>query len=127
MSKRKDIGAFGDPSYLVKKFADISKATCSDRSAFAREVKALVESKATKKDGMHVYGAFKVSGVCDGEQRDGYVVHVAMGLNGPGRGSDYAAALKRLMDTKKFILIDAHIDAADDLWDFLLTYKAGEK
>ena len=56
-------------------------------------------------------------------KRDGYVVHVTMGLNGPGKGSDYAAAIKRLLDTGKFFLFDAWIDAIDDLWDVLLNVE----
>lgn len=121
---KKDIGVFGDPSYLVNKFADVSKAVRSRKSQVAKDVKALVMSKATDKDRMYCYEVLVTSGVANGVQVKGVVVHVAMGLNGPGRNSDYFAALKRLTDTKKFRLLDAHIDACDDLWDFLFDFNA---
>ena len=41
MSK-KDIGAFGDPSYLVKKFDDVSSAVRSEKSKLAKETKVIV-------------------------------------------------------------------------------------
>lgn len=126
MSKKKDIGSFGDPSYLVKKFADISKAVYSTRSAAAKAITELVKSKSTKKDNLHVYGVLNASGIADGKQVASTLVHVAMGLNGPGKGKDYAAALKRLLDTGKFGVIDAWIDACDDLWDFILVYREGK-
>lgn len=123
MGKKKDIGVFGDPSYLVKKFADISKAVRSEKSQLAKDIKVLVKSKSTKKDNMYCYGVIMTSGVASGVPVKGVVVHVGMGLNGPGRDSDYFAALKRLTDTKKFRLLDAHIDACDDLWDFLFIWQ----
>lgn len=123
MSKRKDIGSFGDPSYLVRKFADISKAVYSTRSAAAKAIMELVKSKSTNKDNLYVYSVLKTSGVADGNQVASTLVHVAMGLNGPGKDKDYAAALKRLLDTGKFAVIDAWIDAIDDLWDFILVYR----
>lgn len=126
MSKKKDIGSFGDPSYLVKKFADISKAVYSTRSAAAKAITELVKSKSTKKDNLYVYSVLKVSGEDDGKKVTDTLVHVAMGLNGPGKGKDYAAALKRLLDTGKFAVLDAWIDAIDDLWDFILVYREGK-
>ena len=51
------------------------------------------------------------------------IVHIGMGLNGAGKESDYADALKRLLNTGKFHLLDAWIDAIDDLWDFVLSFK----
>lgn len=123
MSKKKDIGAFGDPSYLVKKFDDITSAVRSEKSKLAKEIKVLVESKATKKDGMHCYGVLKTKGQFDGKPCESVVVHVGLGLNGPGRNSDYLAALKRLTDTKRLALLDAWIDAVDDLWDFLFVWQ----
>lgn len=124
MSKKiKDIGSFGQPSYLVRKFDDISKASYSTRSAVAKAVSELVESKSTKKDNLHVFGVITTSGVANGEKVKSTLVHVSMGLNGSGKDSDYAAALKRLLDTGKFRVVDASIDALDDLWDFVLGYR----
>lgn len=123
MSKKKDIGVFGDPSYLVNKFDDIESAVRSEKSQLAKDIKALVKSKASPKDDMYCYGVLKTKGVFDEKPCESVVVHVALGLNGPGRNSDYFAALKRLTDTKRFALLDAHIDAVDDLWDFLFVWQ----
>jgi len=114
---------FGSPEYLKTKFDDVDEVKVSTRSRVAKDARLLVSRLATKKDHMHVYNVFKTSGVADAKPVSGYIVHVAMGLNGPGRGSDYAAALKRLLDTGKFCLLDAWIDAVDDLWDFVLSVK----
>lgn len=122
MSKKKDIGAFGDPSYLVKKFDDITSAVRSEKSRLAKEIKALVKSKSTKKDDMYCYGVLKTKGQFDGKPRTSYVAHVAMGLNGPGRQEDYLAAMRRLVTCKtvKMRIFDAWIDAVDDLVDVLV-------
>ena len=120
MSKKKDMGVFGDPSYIVKTFNDVDTAVRSEKSQAAKEIKAFVGSKATKKDNMHCYGVIKTKGTAaDGTLYDGIVVHVGLGLNGPGRNGDYFAALKRLADTGRFRLVDMHVDAIDDLWDAL--------
>ena len=119
MSKKKDTGVFGDPSYLVRKFADVSVATRSEKSQVAKKIKAIVASKSTSKDNMRLYGVIKTKGVCDGNQCVGVVAHVILGLNGSGRDSDYLSAIKRLTDTKMFRVIDVCIDAIDDLWDIL--------
>ena len=123
MSKKKDIGVFGDPSYLVKKFDDIESAVRSEKSQLAKDIKSLVHSMATTKDNMYCYGVLVTKGQSDGKPCSSVVVHVALGLNGPGKDSDYFAALKRLTDTKRFALLDAHIDAIDDLWDFLFVWQ----
>ena len=123
MGKKKDIGVFGDPSYLVRKFDDMSSAVRSEKSQMAKDIKALVKSKATAKDNMYCYGVIMTKGQFDGKPCSSVVVHVAMGLNGPGKDSDYFAALKRLTDTKRFALLDAHIDAVDDVWDLLFTWQ----
>ena len=123
MGRKKDIEVFGDPSYLVKKFDDIDSAVRSEKSQLAETIKTLVRSKASHKDNMHCYGVLTTKGTFDGKPCESVVVHVALGLNGPGRDSDYFAALKRLADTKRFALLDAHIDAVDDLWDFLFVWR----
>ena len=123
MGKKKDIGVFGDPSYLVKKFDDISGAVRSEKSKLAKEIKALVKSKSTKRDNMYCYGVLKTKGQFDGKPCESVIVHVTVGLNGPGKDSDYFAALKRLTDTKRFALLDAWIDAVDDLWDVLFVWQ----
>ena len=120
---RKDIGVFGDPSYLIKKFDDIESAVRSEKSALSKEIKTMVKSKSTDKDNMYCYSVLKAKGVFDGKPCESVIVHVALGLNGPGKNSDYFAALKRLTDTKRFALLDAYVDAIDDLWDFLFVWQ----
>jgi hypothetical protein len=121
MSK-KDIGVFGDPSYLVNKFDDIDKAVVSEKSAMTKLIKATVKGLSTKKDNMHVRRVMLMTGTCDGKPRKGYAAHIAMGLNGPGRQEDYLAAMLRLVTCKtvKMGIIDAWIDAVGDLVDVLV-------
>lgn len=121
MSK-KDIGVFGDASYLVNKFDDVDKATVSEKSAMAKLIKETVKGLSTKKDNMHVYRVMLTTGTCDGKPRKSYVAHVAIGLNGPGRQEDYLAAMRRLVTCKtvKMRIFDAWIDAVDDLVDVLV-------
>lgn len=123
MSRKKDIGVFGDPSYLVRKFDDVDSAVRSDRSKLARKLKAIVDNKATKKDNMQCHGVILTKGVHDGAPCRVTMVHVGLGLNGPGKNSDYLVALKRLTDTRRFTVVDAWIDAVDDLWDVLLRWE----
>ena len=122
MEAKKDIMAFGDPNYLVGKFDDVDKATASRKSAMAKLVKATVRGLSTKKDNMHVYRVMKTEGKFDGKPRTGYVAHIAMGLNGPGRQEDYLAAMRRLVTCKtvKMRIFDAWVDAVDDLVDVLV-------
>lgn len=121
MSK-KDIGVFGDPSYLVNKFDDVDKATISERSAMAELINTTVEKLSTKKDDMHVRRVLLVTGTRDGKPYRGYVARIAMGLNGPGRQEDYLAAMRRLVTCKtvKMRIFDAWIAAVDDLVDVLV-------
>ena len=123
MGKKKDIGVFGDPSYLVKKFDDIDSAVRSEKSQLAKDIKALVKSKSTKKDNMYCYEVLVTKGQFDGKPCSSVIVHVGLGLNGPGKDSDYFAALKRLTDTKRFALLDAWVDAVDDVWDLLFVWQ----
>ena len=119
---KKDIGVFGDPSYLVNKFDDIDKAVISEKSAMAKLIKATVKGLSTKKDSMYVYRVMLTTGTCAGEPRKGYVAHIAIGLNGPGKQEDYLAAMRRLVTCKtvKMRIFDAWVDLADDLVDVLV-------
>lgn len=122
MGKKKDIGVFGDPSYLVKKFDDVESAVRSEKSAMAKLIKATVKGLSTKKDNMYVYQVVLMTGTCDGEPRKTYVAHIAIGLNGPGKQEDYLAAMRRLVTCKtvKMRIFDAWVDAVDDLVDVLV-------
>lgn len=119
---KKDIGVFGDPSYLVEKFDEIDKATVSEKSAAAKLIKETVKGLSTKKDNMHVYRVMLMTGTRDGKPRRSYAAHVAIGLNGPGRQEDYLAAMRRLVTCKtvKMRIFDAWVDDADDLVDVLV-------
>lgn len=121
MSK-KDIGVFGDPSYLVDKFEGVDKVVVSEKSAMAKLIKATVNGLSAKKDNMHVCRVMLMTGTCNGKPRKSYVAHIAMGLNGLGRQEDYLAAMRRLVTCKtvKMGIIDAWVDAADDLVDVLV-------
>ena len=122
MSSKKDIGVFGDPSYLVRKFDDVDRAVTSRKSAMSKLIVSTVKGLSTKKDNMYVYRVMKTTGKFDGKPRTSYVAHVAMGLNGPGRQEDYLAAMRRLVTCKtvKMRIFDAWIDTADDLVDVLV-------
>lgn len=122
MSKKNDIGVFGDPSYLMRKFDDVSQAVTSRKSAMSKLIVSTVKGLSTKKDNMYVYRVMKTTGVFDGKPSAGYVAHIAMGLNGPGRQEDYLAAMRRLVTCKtvKMRIIDAWVDAIDDLVDVLV-------
>lgn len=117
---------FGEPCYLVHKFDDVDKATVSRKSAMSRLVKDVVKGLATKKDDMYVYRVLATSGKIDGAPVKGYVAHVAIGLNGPGKQADYLAAVKRLVECKtvKMHVIDVWVDAVDDLMDVLVSCSA---
>jgi hypothetical protein len=119
---KKDIGVFGDANYLVNKFDDIDKAVVSEKSAMAKLIKATVNGLSTKKDNMHVYRVLRTTGTVDGKSCKGYVAHIAMGLNGPGRQEDYLAAMRRLVmcKTVKMRIFVTWIDATDDLVDVLV-------
>lgn len=127
MSSKKDIGVFGDPSYLVRKFDDVDRAVTSRKSAMSKLIVSTVKGLSTKKDNMHVYRVMKATGTFDGEPRTGFVAHIAMGLNGPGKQKDYLAAVRRLITcrTLKMRIIDAWVDAIDDLVDVLVCCSGG--
>lgn len=113
---------FGEPCYLVRKFDDVDKATVSRKSAMAKLVRATVKNLSTKKDNMYVYRTIATTGKYDGKPCKGFVAHIAMGLNGPGRQEDYLAAMRKLVTCKtvKFRIFDVWTDAVDDLVDILV-------
>ena len=122
MKKKGKLMVFGEPAYLVHKFDDVDKAVVSRKSAMSKLIVSTVKGLSTKKDNMYVYRVMKTTGKFDGKPRTGYVAHVAIGLNGPGRQEDYLAAMRRLVTCKtvKMRIFDAWIDAVDDLVDVLV-------
>ena len=123
MKKRGKLMVFGEPAYLVHKFDDVDKATVSRKSAMAKLLKSVVAGLSTEKDRMHLYRVLATSGKFDGKPCKGYVAHVALGLNGPGRQSDYLDAVKRLVTCKavRTHVLDVWVDAVDDLMDVLVS------
>lgn len=115
-------GVFGDPSYLVNKFDDVDKAVVSEKSAMAKLIKETVKGLSTKKDNMYVYRVMLTTGKYDGKPRKGFVAHLVIGLNGPGKQEDYLAAMRRLVTCKtvKMSIFDAWVNAVDDLVDILV-------
>lgn len=121
MSK-KDLGVFGDPSYLVNKFDDIDKVVVSEKSAMAKLVKETVKGLSTKRCNMRVYRFMLTTGTRDEKPCKGHVAHIAIDLNGIGGQGDCFAAMRRLVTCKtvKMRVFDAWIDAADNLVDVLV-------
>ena len=123
MKKRGKLVVFGEPAYLVHKFDDVDKAVVSRKSAMAELLKSVVAELSTEKDGMYLHRVLATSGTFDGKPCKGYVAHVAIGLNGPGRQADYLMAVKRLVECKtvKMHVLDVWVDAVDDLMDVLVS------
>ena len=120
---------FGEPGYLVAKFDDVDKAVVSRKSAMSKLVKSVVKNLATKKDNMYVYRVLATTGRYDGKPCKGFVAHIAMGLNGPGRQADYLDAMKRVVTCKtvKMRIVDVWTDAVDDLVDVLVSCKGTDE
>jgi len=123
MKRRGKPVVFGEPAYLVHKFDDVDKATVSRKSAMAKLLKSVVTGLSTEKDKMYLYRVMATSGKFDGKPCKGYIAHVAIGLNGPGRQSDYLDAVKRLVTCKtvRMHVLDVWVDAVDDLMDVLVS------
>lgn len=124
---KKDIGVFGDPSYLVHRFDDVDRAVASRKSAMSRLIASTVKGLSTKRDNMHVYGVMKTTGVFNGKPYTGYVAHIGIGLNGPGRQEDYLAAMRRLVTcrTLRMRIVDAYVATVDDLVDVIVSCSDG--
>ena len=123
MKKRGKLVVFGEPAYLVHKFDDVDKATVSRKSAMTKLLKSVVTGLSTEKDKMYLYRVMATSGKFDGKPCKGYIAHVAIGLNGPGRQSDYLDAVKRLVTCKtvRMHVLDVWVDAVDDLMGVLVS------
>lgn len=119
-------GYFGSKNYLVEKFDDITTAVkCAKNSIEFAAIDELVKAISTKKNNAYTYEVFRTKGKFD-ERPVKYIVgHVVIGLNGPGKQEDYLSALAKLVKSGVAIL-DAHLDACDDLWDFLVIAKDKE-
>lgn len=126
MSRKQKTVCWGSPEYLVEKFDTIDHAVrISPRTKAATTIRRLVKSVSTPKDKMLVYGGnvYRCNGMFDETPSGCVIAQITFGLNGPGKQSDYLAALKRLTDTGRFFIFDCNIDALDDVYDVLVTFK----
>lgn len=120
---------WGSAEYLLEKFDDIEGVQEMSRKCVdTKRAKALVKAAATPGDNMRVHRVWRaVMRAGDEPATTGTIVHVGLGLNGPGRQADYLAALKRLVDGGEFSIFDAWIDAADDLADVLCLLRRRDR
>ena len=121
MSKQNDPSIWGSAGYLKAKFADITTAVrCARNSVELGAIDERVKAIKTKKNNAYTYAVFRTKGKWD-EKPVKYVVgHIVLGLNGPGKQVDYLVAMQKLLKDGKLAILDAHLDVADDLWDFLV-------
>ena len=118
---------FGSKNYLVEKFDDITTAVkCAKNSPEFAAIDELVKGISTKKNNAYTYEVFRTNGKWD-EKPVKYVVgHIVIGLNGLGKQADYLAAMQKLLRDGKLSILDAHLDVADDIWNFLVIMKDGK-
>lgn len=122
---------WGTKEYLVAQYDDIDSATeCRKDSKEWRAAERLVNAMSKKKTGAYVFKVLKTKGSYDERPASSAIAHIVVGLNGPGRAPDYLRELAKAVGTENRVL-DAHIDALDDLWDFLIVldkdFIKGEK
>ena len=118
---------FGSKNYLVEKFDDITTAVkCAKDSVEFGVIDERVKAIQTKKNNAYTYEVFRTKGKWDTKPVKYIVGHVVLGLNGPGKQVDYLSAMQKLIKDGKLTIIDAHLDVADDLWDFLVSTKDEE-
>ena len=114
---------FGSKNYLVEKFDDITTAVkCAKNSPEFAAIDELVKGISTKKNNAYTYEVFRTKGKFDGRPVKHVVGHIVIGLNGIGKQEDYLSALAKLVKSGVLIL-DAHLDVCDDIWDFLVIAK----
>lgn len=124
MSKEK-CTVWGSDTYLKEKFADIDTVKVMSRKTKATmAIKAMVKPFSNKKNNAHVYNVFKCTGKFDGEPVESNIAIITMGLNGPGKCSDYYDTIARIMKKNPGVrVIDVLVDAIDDLVDFMVSFK----
>ena len=121
MSKKNNPNIWGSAAYLKEKFADITTAVrCARNSVEFGIIDAPATAIYTNKNGAFTYSVFRTKGKRDATPVKYIVGHVVLGLNGPGKQTDYLAAMQKLLKDGKLAILDAHLDVIDDLWDFLV-------
>ena len=128
MSKKKDPNIWGSAGYLKATFADITTAVkCAKNSVEFGAIDERVKAIRTDKNGAYTYSVFRTKGKRDVTPVKYIIGHIVLGLNGPGKQTDYLAAMQKLLKDGKFTIIDAHLGVVDDLWDFLVVTKADKE
>ena len=124
MSKSK-YTVWGSSDYLKEKFDDIDNVKVMSRKTKATmAIKAMVKPFSNKKNNAYVYHVYKCTGKFDGEPVETKIAIITMGLNGPGKCSDYYDTIARIMKKNPCVrVIDVHVDAIDDLVDFMVSFK----
>ena len=119
---------FGSENYLVEKFIDITTAVkCAKNSPEFAAIDELVKGISTKKNNAYTYEVFRTNGKWDEKPVKCVVGHIVLGLNGLGKQADYLAAMQKLLRDGKLSILDAHLDTADDIWNFLVIMKDGKE
>lgn len=121
MSKKSDPSIWGSAGYLKAKFADITTAVkCAKDSVEFGVIDDRVKAIKTKKNNAYTYEVFRTKGKRDVTPVKYIVGRIVLGLNGPGKQTDYLAAMQKLLKDGRLAILDAHLDVIDDLWDFLV-------
>lgn len=126
-TKKQKSVVWGSADYLKQVFDDITTAVkCPKNSGEYMAFAELVNGISNKRNNAYVYQVHRTKGTIDGRKVENCIGHLVIGLNGGGRDADYFAALAKLMRNKGVAVLDAHIDAADDIWDFLIGFNGKE-
>lgn len=124
MSKKNDPSIWGSAGYLKATFADITTAAkCAKNSVEFGVINERVKAIRTNKNGVYTYSVFRTKCKRDVTPVKYIVGHIVLGLNGPGKQVDYLAAMQKLLKDGRLSIIDAHLDIADDIWDFLVIMR----
>lgn len=112
---------WGGAEYLKEAFADITTAVkCAKNSVEFGAIDERVKAIRTDKNNAYTYAVFRTKGKYDTKPVKYVVGHIVLGLNGSGKQVDYLAAMQKLLKDGKLAILGAHLDVADDLWDFLV-------
>lgn len=121
MSKKKDPNIWGSAGYLKATFAGVTTAVkCAQNSVEFGAIDERVKAIRTDKNGAYTYSVFRTKGKRDVTPVKYITGHIVLGLNGPGKQTDYLAAMQKLLKDGRLAILDAHLDVIDDLWEFLV-------
>lgn len=113
---------FGSKEYIVAQYGDVDRAlNCSKESKEWQAAEAIVRTMNAKKTGAYVYRVVKGTGYDGTIDKDTTKVfaHIVIGLNGPGRETEYLNELAKAIGETNHIL-EVQIDALDDIWDVII-------